>query len=133
MQFENLSFIGPGSVAAGRVAAAAARQNKLWNFVDLLYLNQGEENSGYVTPAYLRTLLEAVPGLDVHASIDASRTANATAALTEATGVATEDGIDGTPSFLIGRTGGPLHEFEPASLTAAPFVAAINGLLRSPR
>jgi hypothetical protein len=50
MQFENLSFIGPGSVAAGRVAAAASQQNKLWNFVDLLYLNQGEENSGYVTP-----------------------------------------------------------------------------------
>jgi protein-disulfide isomerase len=133
MQFENLSFIGPGSVAAGRVASAAARQNKLWNFVDLLYLNQGKENSGYVTPAYLRTLLEAVPGLDVNAAIDASLTANATAALTGATRLATEDGIDGTPSFLIGRTGGPLHEFQPASLTAAPFVAAINGLLRSPR
>lgn len=29
MQFENLAFIGPGSVAAGHVAAAAAQQNKL--------------------------------------------------------------------------------------------------------
>ena len=46
MQFENLSFIGPGSVAAGRVAAAAAQQDRLWNFVDLMYLNQGEENTG---------------------------------------------------------------------------------------
>jgi protein-disulfide isomerase len=36
MQFENLSFIGPDSVKAGRVAAAAAQQNRLWNFVDML-------------------------------------------------------------------------------------------------
>ena len=43
MQFENLSFIGPDSVKAGRVAAAAAEQHRLWNFVDLLYLNQGRK------------------------------------------------------------------------------------------
>jgi protein-disulfide isomerase len=34
MQFENLSFIGPDSVKAGRLAAAASQQNRLWNFVD---------------------------------------------------------------------------------------------------
>ncbi|MGO9753511.1 MAG: hypothetical protein ACLP22_18780, partial [Solirubrobacteraceae bacterium] len=45
------SFIGPDSVAAGRAAAAAAEQDKLWNFVDLMYLNQGEENTGYVWSA----------------------------------------------------------------------------------
>ena len=49
MRFENLSFIGPDSVTAGRVAAAAGQQDRLWNFVDLLYLNQGEE-----TPAMSR-------------------------------------------------------------------------------
>ena len=53
LRFENLSFIGPDSVTAGRAAAAAARQDRLWNFADLLYLNQGEENTGYVSPAYL--------------------------------------------------------------------------------
>jgi hypothetical protein len=41
-------------VKAGRVAAAASQRNRLWNFVDLVYLNQGTENTGYVTPAYLR-------------------------------------------------------------------------------
>lgn len=129
MRFENLSFIGSGSVAAGRVAAAAARQNRLWNFVDLLYLNQGEENSGYITPRYLRTLLASVPGLDVQAAVMASSAPGAAAALTEASDLAIHDGIDSTPSFLIGRTGGGLQEFQPDSLTPAPFVAAINGLL----
>jgi protein-disulfide isomerase len=129
MQFENLSFIGPGSVAAGRVAAAAAQQDRLWNFVDLVYLNQGEENSGYVTPAYLRGLLAAVPGLNIIQALDTSRTAAAAAALTRANGVAARDGVNATPSFLIGRTGGPLRQLQPSALDAAPFQAAIDIVL----
>src|ERR1700730_17646538 len=74
MQFEDLSFIGAGSVQAGHYAVAAAAQNKLWNFIDLMYLNQGTENSGYVTPAYLRRLLQATPGVNVSAALSASQT-----------------------------------------------------------
>ncbi|HYB27161.1 MAG TPA: thioredoxin domain-containing protein [Solirubrobacteraceae bacterium] len=133
MQFENLSFIGPGSVVAGRVAAAAAEQNRLWNFVDLLYLNQGEENTGYVTPGYLHRLLAAVPGLDVPSALAASRAPAANAALGLATRIAEEDGVDGTPSFLVGRAGGPLRPLTPSSLTAGPFAAAIDQLLGAHR
>jgi hypothetical protein len=129
MRFENLSFIGPDSVTAGRVAAATGQQDRLWNFVDLLYLNQGEENTGYVTPAYIGRLLEAVPGLNVSAALRASRTPAARGALAQANEVASENGIDETPSFLIGRVGGPLRLFQPASLQAGPFVQAIDGLL----
>jgi protein-disulfide isomerase len=130
MQFENLSFIGPDSVQAGQYAAAAAAQNKLWNFVDLMYLNQGTENTGYVTATYLRQLLEATPGLNVAAALSASQTSAASEALTQASRVAAADGINATPSFLIGRTGGPLRQFQPPTLTAAPFAAALNSLLR---
>jgi protein-disulfide isomerase len=133
MQFENLSFIGPGSVAAGRVAAAAAQQDRLWNFIDLMYLNQGEENSGYVTPSYLRHLLDAVPGLNVPAALNASAAPSADAALTQANNVATADGVNATPSFLIGRAGGPLRQFQPVALTSAPFAAAFNALLGGSR
>jgi protein-disulfide isomerase len=133
MQFENLSFIGPGSVAAGRAAAAAAQQDRLWNFIDLMYLNQGEENSGYVTPRYLRHLLDAVPGLNVPAALRASAAPPAAAALTRANTVATQDGVDATPSFLIGTGGGGLRAFQPSTLTSAPFAAAFNALLRDSR
>jgi protein-disulfide isomerase len=126
MQFENLSFIGPGSVAAARVAAAAAAQNRLWNFVDLMYLNQGHENSGYVTPAYLRRLLGAVPGLNVRRALAMSGTPAADAALTAANVAAQRAGVQGTPTFLIGPTGGALRPFTPSSLTAAPFATAIG-------
>jgi protein-disulfide isomerase len=133
MRFENLSFIGPGSVAAGRVAAAAAEQNRLWNFIDLMYLNQGEENSGYVTPSYLRRLLDAVPGLKVPAALGASAAPSADAALTRANNVATADGINATPSFLISKAGGPLRQFQPPTLTSAPFASALNALLGGSR
>jgi protein-disulfide isomerase len=133
MRFENLSFIGPGSVAAGRVAAAAAKHDRLWNFVDLMYLNQGEENTGYVTPSYLRRLLEAVPGLNVAAALRASAAPAADAALAGASDLASRAGIDATPSFLIGRAGGPLRQFAPSSLTAAPFATTFANLLKGSR
>lgn len=130
MQFEDMSFIGPDSMNAGHAAAAAAAQNKLWNFVDLMYLDQGRENTGYATPAYLSRLLQAIPGLDVGAALSASQLPAADAALTAATSLAAEAGITGTPSFLIGRSNGPLRLFDPATLTAAPFESAIDGLLK---
>ena len=133
MQFENLSFIGPDSVTAGHAAAAAASQDKLWNFIDLMYLNQGTENTGYATAAYLRQLLGSVPGLNVPEALSASQTPAAEGALTSATELARGDGITGTPSFLIGRSGGPLHRLEPATLTAAPFAAAIETLIGARR
>jgi protein-disulfide isomerase len=133
MQFENLSFIGPDSVRAGHAAAAAAAQNKLWNFVDLMYLNQGTENTGYATPAYLQRVLQAIPGLNVACALRASGAAAADSALAEATNLAAQDGINGTPSFLIGRRNGPLHQFQPEALTAGPFETALQGLLGGPR
>jgi protein-disulfide isomerase len=129
MRFENLSFIGPDSVTAGRAAAAASAQNKLWNFVDLLYLNQGQENSGYVTSNYLQRLFNAIPGLNANAARRATGSSAAAIALEQANQAAAHAGIDATPSFLIGRRGQPLHQFAPASLDAAPFRQAIDHVL----
>jgi protein-disulfide isomerase len=129
MQFETLSFIGPDSVSAGHVAAAAGQQDKLWNFVEEMYLNQGRENTGYATSSYLRRLLDAVPGLDVATALSAAQAPSADAALSQASSLAAQDGISATPSFLIGRVGGPLRQFQPLTLTAPPFAAAFDGLL----
>lgn len=133
MRFENLAFIGPDSVRAGRVAAAAAQQNRLWNFVDLLYLNQGEENSGYVTTGYIHRLLAAVPGLDAPRAERQSRSNAAAEALVRATETANRWGINATPSFLVGTAGGRLRVFQPNSLTPAPFLSTIGSLLKQAR
>ena len=129
IEFRNLSFIGADSVRAARAAAGAEQQNKLWNFVDLMYLNQGTENTGYVTDVYLHRLLAAVPGLDVAGAERASQSAQAAAALNSANTAATASGIDATPSFLVGRAGHQLRLFEPGSLTAGAFTGELNTLL----
>ena len=129
IEYRNLSFIGPDSVRAGHVAAAAQQQNRLWNFVDLMYLNQGEENSGYATDAYLSRLLAAVPGLDVARALQASRSPQADGPLNEATSAASESGINSTPSFLIGRSGEQPRQFQPASLTPEAFIPKLDSLL----
>jgi protein-disulfide isomerase len=129
IEFRNLSFIGAGSVRAGLAAAGAEQQNRLWNFVDLMYLNQGEENSGYVTNTYLHRLLAAIPGLDVARAERASRTPQATAVLGAANAEASANGINATPSFLVGRVAGALRVFQPDSLTAGPFAHEFDSLL----
>jgi len=70
-----------------------------------------------------------VPGLNVPVALHASETSAADAALAEATRLATRDGVGGTPTFLIGRTGGVLRPFQPSSLTPAPFAAELDALL----
>lgn len=103
MEFQSLAFIGEDSVRAARVAQAAAQQDKLWNFVDTTYFNQGKENSGWATDAKLKRIAGAVPGLDADRAFAARDGAAVTNALKSAQALATSAGIQSTPTFLVGR------------------------------
>jgi protein-disulfide isomerase len=118
LQFQSLAFIGPDSVRAARVAQAAGSQDKLWNFVDLMYRNQGKENTGYATDAYLRRLAAAVPGLDVDRVLAARDGAAVTAKLQAAQTHATQAGVNETPTFLVAH-GGSTKVVDAAGLPAA--------------
>jgi protein-disulfide isomerase len=118
MEFRALAFIGPDSVRAARVVEAAARQDKLWNVADLLYLNQGRENSGYATDAFLRRLAGAVPGLDVGRVFAERDGGPVSAKLDAAARLAARSGVNETPTFLVGR-GTALKPVDAAGLPAA--------------
>jgi len=51
-----LDTIGHDSERAARVAYAIGEQDRLYEFVALMYANQGSENTSYVTDLYLRAL-----------------------------------------------------------------------------
>jgi protein-disulfide isomerase len=56
----------PEVFMAQQVAAlAAGRQERAWHFIETFYAEQGEENSGYVTDAYLQDRASQVTGLDL--------------------------------------------------------------------
>src|SRR5215207_9733515 len=105
LEFRALAFLGPDSERAAHTAAGAAAQDRLWNLTDLFYVNQGRENSGYATDAFLDGLLGAIPRLNVERARRDGQTAVADRLLANATALAQRHDIDSTPSFLLGRTG----------------------------
>jgi protein-disulfide isomerase len=128
MEFRNLSFLGKDSVTAGRAAAAAAQQNRLWNFVDVFYYNQGEENTGYVTPAFLDRIYGAA-GVDpakaqAHAASKASLKP-----LTAANALADQLRVESTPSIFVGKRGGALTPVQADPTDVGAYKAAIDGAL----
>ncbi len=113
-------------------ALAAGKQQKMWDFIELFYHEQGEENTAYVTESYLQALAQQVPGLNL-SQWTASRSEPALATQVETdTQAANNAGFSGTPSFLIGKSGGTPGKFEPGTFTeAGPYNAAIEKLLHS--
>ncbi len=111
-------------------ALATGKQNKMWQFVELFYHEQGEEDTGYVTEKYLQNLAQQVPGLNL-ATWTSDRSNPALSNQVAADGqAASAAGFTGTPSFLIGKTGGASKKLEYASLTdPTSFNEAIEKLL----
>jgi protein-disulfide isomerase len=111
-------------------ALAAGKQNKMWQFLELFYREQGEESTGYVTESYLQGLAQQVRGLDLPKwTSDRNDTALASQVTTDAQ-AANNAGFNGTPSFLIGKSGGATSKVNYTSLTdPAVFNAAIEKLL----
>ncbi len=125
MEFEPLTFIGPDSERAARYALAAGEQNKLWNFVELFYRNQGTENTGYADDDFIAKI-GAAAGVNAAQADAAKGSAATTAALAKANALAQRNQVNSTPSFLIGRTGGPLIRFEARALDPKVFADRIE-------
>ena len=128
IEFRGLAFIGADSENALRTALAASSENRLWNVVELLYLNQGAENSGWVTPSLLSGILTAA-GVDPAAVQQGSSSVGRLEA--RATAEAQAAGVRSTPTLEIGRTGQALHTIDTTSLSPLPFQAAVQQELGS--
>lgn len=141
MEFHNFDIIGPDSIKASKMAEAAGLQNRLWNFADLFYNNQQEENSGYVTDSFLTTIASGVPGLNVSKALTERFSPAIEAKINNDNNLARVygsqyanlpvPGFNGTPSFLLYKSGTTPQLFSPTSLTEpAVFETAINKILK---
>ncbi len=112
-------------------ALAAGRQNRLWNFIELFYHEQGRENSGYVTEGFLQGLAQQVPGLNLLAWSVARNDPELARVVSNDERVAVGVGFRATPGFLFADTAGYVRAFQPRTLTEpAPYAAGINEMLR---
>ncbi len=88
------------SHAAATAAVCAGRQNRFWNYHDVLFANQTAENIGDFSDRRLRAMAEKL-GLDVDAFDQCFASADARAAVSADDLLAKQSGLTSTPSFLI--------------------------------
>jgi protein-disulfide isomerase len=129
LDFQALTFIGPDSEEAARMAEAAGLQDQLWQFVDVFYANQRTENSGYVDDGFLTEIGSALPDLDVEAALADRDSPDVDATLAAARKLADQLGVDSTPSFVLTPKGGEPRLLEVASLEPEEFTAALEAVL----
>jgi protein-disulfide isomerase len=129
MQLRLLRFIGPDSERGAEVAAAATLQDKGWQYSDLFYRNQGQENSGYATDSFLEQLARETPGLDINQLDSDLDTPPAQRLIRQAEHQANQLGVSGTPTFFIQKGNGAPQQLQLSSLDADSVTVAIDSVL----
>jgi protein-disulfide isomerase len=122
------SILGPGSTLAGRALAAAARQDRAFDYATSFYARQGQEGSGYVVPDFLAGIGRAA-GVDVERLMRDAGTPWATGTVIRHMKQFSALGFDGTPSFQIGRTDGAMSVLKPSALDPGAFTGPVDSLL----
>ena len=122
------SVLGPDSVKAAGAAAAAANETRLYQFSDLFYRRQQQENTGYVTPSFLRGVASG-SGVDPAKALAGAANPNSQPQVAAAEKLASQLGSNSTPAFYIRLKSGRLVPVEPKALDGASVSAAIDTAL----
>ena len=99
--YEPYIIIGPDSKPAMRAALAAGEQNRFWDYLQLFYANQGTENSGYVTDAFLTSIAKAAAVPDLDKWNQSRNDSKWDATMQQGTSKAESFGFNGTPSIAV--------------------------------
>jgi protein-disulfide isomerase len=101
IDFRNYTIIGPESITAGEAAVAAGKQGRGWEFLELFYRNQGEENAGYINDDFLTAVAKGA-GVPNIAQWETDRKGKAAKKeVVKTTAQAQQYGFSGTPSFAV--------------------------------
>ena len=125
-----IAFIGPDSERGRAGALAAAEQNRLFNYMQLLYLNQGTENTGWLDDAMASAAAASIPGLDVHAWSSARGSSAVTDQENQFDNEGNADNVTETPTVLVGKTGGKLQKASVSLSNIDSLSTAIENALR---
>lgn len=113
-------------------ALAAGRQDKMWNYLELFYHEQGAEDTGYVNEQYLRELAQQVPGLNLAEWDRARSDPTFNEEINRDAELAAVDSMTGTPSFEIGHTGGATQRVKSSPLgDPSSFYGAVEQQLKA--
>jgi protein-disulfide isomerase len=105
-EFRQFIVIGPQSVDAAKAALAAGEQGRYWNFIQVFYRNQGEENSGYVTDSFLESVAKGAGVRDIAKWNTDRQSAKWDPVLSKVQSDARSLGLNATPSIVVEGPGG---------------------------
>jgi protein-disulfide isomerase len=123
LEVRGLAFLGPDSERGMRASFAAGRQNRMFELMELLYYNQGAENSGWLSEDLVEAAARSVPGLDEARVLEEMNSDAVSRLLEEHAEEAERRNVSGTPTIFVGPTGGELSR---VALTSATDVAAVE-------
>jgi protein-disulfide isomerase len=130
IQYRGMAFLGRDSSTGIAAAVAAGNQGRFWHVVELLYANQGAENSGWIDEPLLGAIADKV-GVDASRFDDERQSSAVAQIVNESTLQARSAGVNSTPTFYAGHTGGPLRPVNVTSLDADALRPALDALLAS--
>lgn len=99
------AFIGPDSFKGQAAVLAAAQQNKAFDFAQVLYVNQGTENTGWLNDNMLYQIAASVPGLKITRFWQARSSAAAKSAASQVDADAQANNVNATPTIFVGKSG----------------------------
>lgn len=100
LELRPLAFIGDDSVRGAKAVIAAGEQNKAGQFTDILFHNQGGENSGWLSDSMIDAAAEAA--LIDTGTLSDDRSSGATEKrLNEISAAGQADAVQSTPTFVV--------------------------------
>jgi len=125
------AFIGPDSARGQAAMLAAAQQNKGFNFAQILYDNQGTENTGWLNDNMVVQAASSIPGLKVPQLLVQRKSASVKAAAANVAAQAQADQVQGTPTVFVGKTGSkPTQVALTSGSDETSLVQALNAALQ---
>ena len=99
-------------------AQCANDQGKFWNFYQILYKNQGDENSGWANINGMKKFASQISGLNIQKFNSCLDSSKYKSIVDKDNTLAISSGFQGTPSFVIEKKDGSSRE---TLLGAYPF------------
>ena len=100
-----LDFIGPDSSRGRNAMIAAGKQNKAFQFAEILYFNQKTENTGWLNDAMVGQVAASIPGLQVQQLLSERSSSAVKSTAKQYDAQQTADQVTGTPTLFVGKSG----------------------------
>jgi protein-disulfide isomerase len=113
LQLKPWAFLGEQSKTGRLGLIAASFQNKGFEYAKVLYDNQGTEETGWLNGQMMARIAASVTGLDLNRWQTDTNGSEPGPIASQVDDLAAQDKVVGTPTVLVGHTGGKLTSVAP--------------------